>query len=157
MMTKNKVRLFVALVLVAFSVSVFFARSGAWEQQGTNGKNASLFESEWVAYKPEGNKDGDHMNYAMDLEYCVTSIQLDIDSIPIKSEIYVNEVYLWNTPLDYTIQVDSILSNNVRQNFRIHKNGYEDDYFEVDVNSEEDCELKGIFVDPFIELREMEN
>ncbi len=156
MMTKNKLKLFVVLVLVAFSVSVFFAHSGAWEQQGTDGKNASLFESEWVAYNPEDNKDGDQMAFAKNLEYRIKCIQLKIDSIPVNADIYLNEVYLGKTPLDDTIHVDSILSNNARLNFRIHKEGYLDAYFEVDINAGENSIPERLVVDQFIELRKIE-
>lgn len=156
MMTKNKLKLFVVLVLVAFSVSVFFAHSGAWEQQGMDGENASLFESEWVAYNPEDNKDGDQMALATNLECRIKCIQLKIDSIPISADIYLDEVYLGKTPLDDTIQVDSILSNNARLNFRIHLEGYLDAYFEVDINSGENSIPDRLVVDQFIELRKIE-
>ena len=157
MMTKNKVRLFVVLVLVVFSVGAFFAHTGATEQQGLNGKNASLFESEWVAYSHEANKGGDHTNCAANPEYCSKCIKLNIKTIPTNTQVYVNEVYLGRTPVEYTIRIDPIFNHNDHYIFRIHKDGYRDETFEVNINSEENREFKWIFVDKFIELQEIDD
>ena len=157
MMTKNKVKLFVVLVVVVFSVSVFFAHAGALEQQRLDRKNASLFESEWVAHRHEGNKGGDHVNVAANLEYCGKCIKLNIGSIPINAHIYLNEFYLGDTPLEYTIPIDSNFLNKDLYIFRIHKEGYRDEYFEVNIHTEENPQIENTFINQFIELQEIED
>src|SRR6056297_3307019 len=98
-------------------------------------ENASLFESEWVAYKLEEDEVDKHVISVAGPKCYGRCIFLYIDSIPINAEIYVNEVYLGNTPLEYSIPIESIFLDNDVYVFRIHKNGYEDEYFEVDINS----------------------
>jgi len=156
MMTKNKVKLFVVLVVVVLSVSVSVAHAWATEQQGLSGKNASLFESEWVAQKPEDTKGGDHTNCLANPDYCGKCIKLNMNSIPINAQVYVNEVYLGHTPLEYTIPIDSFFTNNDRYIFRIHKDGYRDERFEVMIDSFENCEQAHIFIDKHIKLQEIQ-
>jgi len=124
------------------------------EEKVFEGENASLFESEWVAFEKITTEN---YKIAKDsyISFCSAreSIEISIETIPKGAEVYFNGHLIGRTPIDYFVYKDSEIIEDNLCLIEIIKEGYENETIEIDLDSEAYRDELMIFIDKEFELK----
>jgi hypothetical protein len=117
-------------------------------------KNASLFESEWVATLDTVNRESHTINayYMRDKTLDLADTVLVRVSSNVSVDVYVNNAYVGKAPIELTLSPDS---ENGVYFIRLIGKGYEEKILMIDI-SDVDASDKIIIIEEYVELKILE-
>jgi hypothetical protein len=116
-------------------------------------KNASLFESEWVATLNMVNRESHTINaYMRDKTLDLADTVLVRVSSNVSADVYVNNEYVGKSPIELTLSPDSEKGVYF---IRLIGKGYEEKILMIDI-SDVDASDKTIIIEEYVELKILE-